>query len=88
MHDRHDPHDAHQRKQRDHDNGEVQPSLSLLADAVEVGLGVQGDVGPVAGPALDCGGVGGGVDAVEERGCDDGGYETDEGGAESEEGMN
>lgn len=41
----------------------------------------------MAGPALECGGDIGGVDAVEEGGCDDGGDEASEGGEESEEGV-
>lgn len=87
MHDRHDPHRANKRKQRDHHDGQVQPRLGLLANAVEVRLGRHGDIGPVAGPALDCGGDVGGVDAVEEGGCDDGGDEAGEGREECEEGV-
>lgn len=87
MHHGRDAHHANKRKQRDHHDGQVQPGLSLLADAVEVRLGGHGDLGPVAGPALDCGGDVGGVDAVEEGGCDDGGDEAGEGGEEGEEGV-
>ena len=54
---------------------------------MEVWLGRHFDVGPVAGPALDCGCDIGGVDAVEEGGCDDGGDEAGEGGEEGEEGV-
>lgn len=85
MHDRHDAHRANKCKQRDHHDGQVQPCLGLLADAVEVRLRRHGDIRPVAGPALDCGCDVGGVDAVEEGGCDDGGDKAGEGGEEGEE---
>jgi hypothetical protein len=54
---------------------------------MEIRLGGHGDVGPVAGPALDCGGNVGGIDAVEEGGCDDSGDEADESREEGKEGM-
>lgn len=87
MHDRHDANHTNDGEQRDCHDGQEQRRLGLLADAVEVRLGRHVDVGPVAGPAVDCSRDGGAVDAVEEGGCDDGGDDADEGRAEGEEGV-
>lgn len=54
---------------------------------MEVWLRGHGDIGPVAGPALECSGNVGGVDAVEEGGRDDGGDEAGESRQESEKGV-